>query len=98
MSHSTTLKKLNVITSPAWNMDIMQMAKEIGTWNTMQRKNDECCFWLEEQAAAEGSDKVKQDKAKLNKTRAIQKTINYIWSTHTALTRRSACHHRDEEG
>ena len=67
----------------------MQMAKEIGTWNMMQRKNDECCFCLEEQAAAEGTeqaaaegtDKVKQVKAKPNKTRAIQKTINYTCNT-----------------
>ena len=88
MSSTPAPKKLSILTSATFNHKVMMEAREHGTWDMINGDNEECCFWLEEKAALASKDETKQIKAKLNKKKAIQKTVNFIWNS---------LHHQDQD-
>ena len=78
------LKKLNTLGDTyfhSWKQVAMLDSKEVGTWNMMIGKADECPLELALIAAHKTEDLMKIAKAKLAKQKAIMKTINFLWNS-----------------
>ena len=81
MSQAASMKKLDILTSPAFKDRIVGKAKGIGIYNYMIGEPKKCCFSLAVAVAVEEKKRGNEVKAILALEKAMQEMLNYIWDS-----------------
>ena len=81
MSQAASMKKLDILTAPAFKDRVVSKAKGIGIYNYMIGEPKKCCFTMAVAAAVEEKKRGEEVKAILRLDKAVQEMLNFIWDS-----------------